>query len=72
MNKVLCFISDEMADFEITFAIHILKAKGGREVIPVGYDVTPVIGQSGLTYLPQRTLVQALAACRREHGLRQV
>jgi len=60
MNKVLCFISDEMADFEITFAIHILKAKGGREVIPVGYDVTPVIGQSGLTYLPQRTLVQAL------------
>lgn len=60
MNKVLCFISDEMADFEITLALQLLKAKGGREIITIGFDLTPVLSQSGLTHLPNRTLPQAL------------
>lgn len=60
MSKVLCFVSEEMADFEITLTFQFLKAKGNREIIPVGYDLTPVVGQSGLTYLPIQTLVQAV------------
>jgi putative intracellular protease/amidase len=60
MNKVLCFVSDEMADFEITLVIHGLKTQGNREIITVGYDLAPVVSQSELTYLPNRTLAQAL------------
>ncbi len=60
MNTVLCFISDEMADFEITLAFHLLKSKGKKEIVTVGYELTPVVSQSGLTYLPNQTLTQAL------------
>lgn len=60
MNKVLCFISNEMADFEITLVVHILKAIGNREIVTIGYDLSPVVSQSGMTYLPNRTLMQAL------------
>jgi putative intracellular protease/amidase len=60
MNKILCFVSDEMADFEITLALQILKNIGNREIITVGCDLTPVVSQSGFTFLPNRTLVQAL------------
>lgn len=60
MSSVLCFVSDEMADFEVTLAFQLLKASGGREIVSVGYDRSPVTGQSGFTYLPQATLRQAV------------
>ena len=60
MNKILCFVSEEMADFEVTLAFHILKSKGSREIVPVGTDCTPVVSQAGFTYLPALTLTQAL------------
>jgi len=60
MNKILCFVSQEMADFEVTLAFHILKSKGSREILPVGADCTPVVSQAGFTYLPALTLTQAL------------
>jgi putative intracellular protease/amidase len=60
MKKVLCFVSDEMADFEVTLVLQILKNIGGREIVTVGYDAAPVAGQSGFTFLPARTLEQAV------------
>ena len=60
MSSVLCFVSNEMADFEVVLTFHLLHAKGNREVIPVGVDLSPVITQSGLTYLPRVTLAQTL------------
>jgi putative intracellular protease/amidase len=60
MSKVLCFISDEMADFEVTLAFHFLKSKGNREIVTVGYDLSGVVSQAGFTYLPDRTIAQAL------------
>lgn len=60
MQKILCFISHEMADFEVTLACHLLKAIGGREIVTVGYEPTPVISQAGFTYLPQCILLEAL------------
>ena len=60
MNKILCYVSDEMADFEITLTFQLLKSKGHREIVTVGVDLTPVVSQSGFTYLPQKTLAQAL------------
>lgn len=49
-NPILCFICDDFADFEITLANHFLHAVGGREVLSVGYDLSPVTAQSGLAY----------------------
>jgi putative intracellular protease/amidase len=60
MNRILCFVSDEMADFEITLVFHKLKTIGNKEIITVGYDLTPVVSESGLTYLPNRTIEQVL------------
>ena len=58
MKNVLCFVSNEMADFEVTLVLHILKAKGNREIVTVGYDLSAVVSQSGLTYLPNCTFKQ--------------
>lgn len=60
MSKVLCFVSNEMADFEVTLTFQLLRSKGGQEIIPVSTDLSPVVGQTGLTYLPALTLRQAL------------
>jgi putative intracellular protease/amidase len=60
MNKILCFVSEEMADFEVTLVLQVLKNVGHREIVTVGYDLSPVVSQAGFTCLPDRTLVQAL------------
>ena len=60
MNKILCFVSDELADFEITLVFHKLKTIGNKEIITVGYDSNPVVSESGLTYVPDQTIIQAL------------
>jgi putative intracellular protease/amidase len=60
MRKVLCFVSNEMADFEIMFAFQIIKNTGNREIVSVGTDCSPVVSQAGFTYLPNKTLKQAL------------
>ncbi len=60
MSRILCFVSEGLADFEITLVLHKLKTVGNRDIVAVGYDLTPVVSESGLTYLPNRTLVQAL------------
>ncbi len=59
MKMVLCFVSDDFADFEVTLAIHLIRAIGNREIVTVGYDLNPVISQAGFTYLPNQTLAQA-------------
>jgi len=59
-RKILCFVTSDMADFEIILAAHLLHAVGGREIISLGYDRSPVISQAGFTYLPDRALGQEL------------
>jgi putative intracellular protease/amidase len=60
MSTVLCFVSAEMADFEVTLALQILRNIGGREIITVGCDLSPLVSQAGFTSLPNLTLAQAL------------
>lgn len=60
MSRVLCFVANDMADFEVTLVFHILKAVGKREILAVGNDLAPVVSQAGFTYLPQRMLGQAI------------
>lgn len=59
MGSILCFISDQFADFEITLACHKLRNVGKRKIILVGYDRLDVVSESGLTYKPDLTVSEA-------------
>lgn len=56
MGKVVCFISQDFADFEVTLAFHKIKQIGKKEVVTMGYSLDPVISESGLQYLPHSTI----------------
>ncbi|WP_028552243.1 DJ-1/PfpI family protein [Paenibacillus sp. UNC451MF] len=60
MGQILCFISEDFADFEITLAFHKIKNVGKKEVLCVGYDSNPVVSESGLTYKPDLTLNEVM------------
>lgn len=60
MGKILCFISDQFADFEITLAIHKIRNVGKRDIITVGYDCELVVSESGIRYKPDLTLQEAI------------
>lgn len=60
MNPILCFYYPSFADFEITLAFHKIKQVGKREVLGLGYDMCPVTSESGLRYLPDITIAEAL------------
>lgn len=51
MGKILCFIYNNMADYEITLACHMLGA-AEKEVITISYDKTPIKALSQLLYTP--------------------
>ncbi|MDA0709721.1 MAG: DJ-1/PfpI family protein [bacterium] len=61
VGKVLCFFSKEMADFEITLLFHKIKTVSDHEIVTVGYDLEPLVSESGLTYLPNQTISQVMA-----------
>ncbi|MCS7459079.1 DJ-1/PfpI family protein [Paenibacillus doosanensis] len=60
MGTIVCFISEEFADFEITLALHKIKNVGRRTVMTAGYELQPVVSESGLFYMPDRTVQDAL------------
>jgi protein deglycase len=56
MGKVLCFIYDNMVDFEMTLACHLLDKK----VIPIAYEKRIIKSNSGMCYYPIATVKEAL------------
>jgi putative intracellular protease/amidase len=60
MGKVLVFIYDEMADFEITFVTHLLGADGEKEIITVAYEDELIKSKSGIVYKPARLIKDVL------------
>lgn len=50
--KILCYIYEGMADFEITLLLHRLRGTGKREIVTISENTEPLLAQSGLTYLP--------------------
>ncbi len=60
MGTVLCVITEDFADFEITLALHKIRNVGKRHVVTVGYAREAVTSESGLTYLPDITVAEAL------------
>ncbi|MBA2943669.1 DJ-1/PfpI family protein [Paenibacillus sp. CGMCC 1.16610] len=61
MGKIICFISDEFADFEITLALHKIRNVGKKEVLTVAYSDKAIVSESGLTYRPDLIFHEAMA-----------
>ncbi|WP_181592543.1 DJ-1/PfpI family protein [Paenibacillus sp. YN15] len=60
MASILCLITEDFADFEITLALHKIRNVGKRRILTVGYDKQAVTSESGLTYLPDVTMAEAM------------
>lgn len=60
MGKILCYIYEEMADFEISLLLHRLRNAGAREIISISETTAPVTAQSGLTYIPDKTIADIM------------
>jgi len=54
--KVLCYIYEGMADFEITLLLHRLRNTGMKEIITISEGTDKIIAQSGMAYLPELTI----------------
>ncbi len=59
MGKIVCFIYNEMADFEMTLATHIL-GMSGKEIVLVAYEKEVITSKPGVTYFPKLTVQEAL------------
>jgi len=55
MRRILVFIADRMADFEINLTCHLLS-RYYWEVITVAYEKSIITALSGLQYLPRSTI----------------
>jgi len=60
MGKILCFFYDQMADFEVTLALHLINTRSKQDIVTIGYEIAPVKSQAGFTYLPDMTVTDAL------------
>ena len=59
MQKILIFLYDQMADFEITLAASGLNTQKAAEIVPIGYGGT-VTSMGGLKYQVSTTVKEAL------------
>jgi hypothetical protein len=56
MKKILVFISEDFADFEITFLMHKLRNIGKYEIVTMSYSKNIVLSESGLKYIPDKNI----------------
>ncbi len=61
MNKILVFMYNDMADFEVTYATHLLGHELSMEIVPCAYDMNPVKSKGGMLYLPAIAISEAKA-----------
>jgi putative intracellular protease/amidase len=52
---------NDMADFEITYATHLLGHELSKVIVPCAYDMNPVKSKGGMLYLPAITISEAKA-----------
>lgn len=52
MGKILCYIYNEMADFEISLLLHRLRNTGKKDIVSISEDLNMITAQSGLHYIP--------------------
>lgn len=60
MKKILCFIYDNMADFEVILPCHLLACSEKVEIISIAYEKAPVKALSQHQYVPEITVKEAI------------
>ena len=60
MGKVLCFIYDDMADFELTLPGTFAGMYSNNELIPIAYEKKDITAKSGISYIPKAKVKEAL------------
>lgn len=60
MQKILLFLYDDMADFEMTFASHLFSMIEDVELITIAYEKNLITGRSKIQYMPHLTVSQSL------------
>lgn len=60
MGKVLCFIYNEMADFELTLPTHFVGLYAEKEIVPIAYEMKVIRSKPGMCYYPMATVKEAL------------
>ena len=58
MDKILVFMYNDMADFEITYATHLLGHELSKQIVPCAYDYNPIKSKGGMIYLPAITVAE--------------
>jgi len=61
MDKILVFMYDDMADFEIVYATHLLGYELSKQIVPCAYDDKPVKSKGGMIYMPSITVAEAVS-----------
>lgn len=59
MDKILVFMYDDMADFEITYATHLLGHELSKKIVPCAYENKPITSKGGMIYIPAITVAEA-------------
>lgn len=60
MEKVLGFIYDDMADFEMTLALNLLGNNAEKEVVMIAHENRTIVSKAGVLYQPHCTVKEAL------------
>ena len=55
-KNILCYLYDNMADFEISVLLHYLKNIGGYEITAVADEMGEITAQSGLHFVPDKII----------------
>lgn len=56
MEKILCLLYNQMADFEMTLACHLSE----RQIVTIAYEKAAIQGASGISYMPMMTVKEAI------------
>lgn len=60
MGKILCFIYEDMADFEMTLPLTVAGLWLEKELITVAYEKEIIKSKPGVQYMPHSTVKEAL------------
>ena len=48
MEKILVFMYNDMADFEVVYATHLLGHELSKQIVPCAYDNKPIKSKGGM------------------------
>jgi putative intracellular protease/amidase len=60
MGKILVFIFDGMADYEIAFISHLLNTSADKEIITIAYEDKMIEGRTGFSFRPSELVADVL------------